>query len=44
MARKMLTADELDASAETNGYRRGVHREEDGRRDRNKHGDDIKRD
>jgi hypothetical protein len=44
MARKKLTADELDARAETNGYQRGGYREEDGRRDRNKHEDDIKKD
>ena len=37
MARKKATADELDARAEANGYRRGAHLEEDSRRDDNKH-------
>jgi hypothetical protein len=39
MARKKATADELDARAEANGYQRGAHREEDSRRDGNKHKD-----
>jgi hypothetical protein len=39
MARKKATADELDARAEANGYQRGAHREEDSRRDGNKHED-----
>jgi hypothetical protein len=38
MARKKATADELDAHATANGYQRGAHREEDNRRDGNKHG------
>jgi hypothetical protein len=44
VVRKKLTADELDAGAEANGYQKGAHREEDSRRDRNKHGDDTKKD
>ena len=43
MARKKATADELDARAEANGYQRGAHREEDSRRDCNKHEDKIKK-
>jgi hypothetical protein len=44
MARKKITGDELNARAKANGYRRGAHREEDGRRNRNKHIDKVKRD
>jgi hypothetical protein len=43
MARKMATADELDARPEANGYQRGAHREEDSRRDGNKHVDKTKK-
>ena len=43
MARKKATADELDARAEANGYQRGAHREEDSRRDGNKHEDKTKK-
>ena len=39
MARKKATADELDAHATANGYQREAYREEDSRRDGNKHGD-----
>jgi hypothetical protein len=36
MGRKQ-TGDELNARAKANGYKRGAHREEDSRRDCNKH-------
>ena len=42
--KKKATADELDAHATANGYQRGAHREEDGRRDGNKHGDKTRKD
>jgi hypothetical protein len=44
MARKKITGDELNARAKANGYQRGTHREEDSHWDRNKHGDDTKKD
>jgi hypothetical protein len=44
MARKKATPDELDARAEVNGYKWGAHREEDSRRDVNKHVDKTKKD
>jgi len=44
MARKNITEDELLARAEANGYQRGVHRENDGLRDRNKHIEKTKQD
>jgi hypothetical protein len=44
MARKNISVDELNAHAEANGYQRGAHREEDSRRDCNKHVDKIKQD
>jgi hypothetical protein len=44
MARKKVTPDELEARAEANGYQRGAHREEDSRRDGNKHEDKTKKD
>jgi hypothetical protein len=44
MARKKATADELDAHATANGYQRGAHREEDSRRDGNKHGVKTRKD
>jgi len=37
-------AEELLARAESNGYKRGAHREEDDTRDNRKHNDKIKRD
>jgi hypothetical protein len=43
MARKKATPDELGAHAEANGYQRGAHREEDSRRDCNKHDDKTKK-
>src|SRR5277367_3615022 len=44
MAKKKATADELDARATANGYQRRAHREEDSRRDGNKHGDKTRKD
>ena len=44
MARKKITGDELNARAKANGYQRGAHGEEDGRRNRNKHIDTVKKD
>jgi hypothetical protein len=43
MARKKATPDELEARAAANGYQIGAHREEDSRRDGNKHGDTTKK-
>jgi hypothetical protein len=43
MGRKQ-TGDELNARAKANGYKRGAHREEDSRRDCNKHKDDTIKD
>jgi hypothetical protein len=44
MARKKITADELSAWAEANGYQRGAYRDKDSVRDRNKHVDKVKED
>ena len=44
MARKRITGDEPYSRAKANGYQRGAHREEDGRRNRNKHIDKVKKD
>jgi hypothetical protein len=44
MARKKITGVELIARAKANGYQRGAHRDKDGLRDRNKHGDKAKKD
>ena len=43
MASKKATPDELETSAEVNGYPRVAHREEDSRRDGNKHEDKTKK-
>ena len=43
MGRKRITGDELNARAKANGYQRGAHREEDSRRDCNKHGNGAKK-
>src|SRR2546423_11474568 len=43
MARKKATRDELEARAEVNGYQRKGHREEESRRDGNKHEDKTKK-
>ena len=39
MAKRKVTAKELEARAEPNGYRRGAHREKDSARDDEKHND-----
>jgi hypothetical protein len=44
MAKKKIIRAELTARAKTNGYQRGVHRDKDSLRDRNKHVDKIKQD
>jgi hypothetical protein len=43
MAKRKATVEELEARAESNGYRRRVHREKDGIRDDGKHNKKIKR-
>ena len=43
MARKKANPDELEASRRSDGYQRGARREEDSRRDGNKHGDTTKK-
>jgi hypothetical protein len=42
MAKRKVTAEELEARAESNGYRRGAHREKDSARDDGKHNDKTK--
>ena len=42
--KKKAISDELKACAEANGYQKGPHREEDSRRDGNKHVDKTKKD
>ena len=42
MAKRKATAEELLARAESNSYKRGAHREEDGTRDNGKHNDKTK--
>jgi hypothetical protein len=37
MAKRKATTEELGARAETNGYKRGAHREKDSTRDNGKH-------
>ena len=37
MAKRKATAEELEARAESNGYKRGAHREKDSTRDNGKH-------
>jgi hypothetical protein len=37
MAKRKATAEELEAQAESNGYKRGAHREKDSTRDNGKH-------
>jgi hypothetical protein len=44
MGRKQTTGDVLNARAKKNGYKSGAHREEDSRRDCNKHNDDTIKD
>ncbi len=36
-AKRKATAEELEAQAESNGYKRGAHREKDSTRDNGKH-------
>jgi hypothetical protein len=43
MAKRKATAEELEARAESNGYRRGAYREEDSTRDNGKHNKKITR-
>ena len=43
MAKRKATAEELEARAESNSYRRGAHREKDSTRDNGKHNKKIKR-
>jgi hypothetical protein len=42
LAKQKATAEELLARAESNGYKRGAHREEDSTRDNGKHNDKTK--
>jgi hypothetical protein len=44
MAKRKVTAEELLARAESNGYQRGAHREKDNARDGNRHIDKTKKD
>jgi hypothetical protein len=41
-ARRKVTAEELEARAESNGYRRGAHREKDSARNDGKYNDKTK--
>jgi hypothetical protein len=43
MAKREATAKELEACAESNGHRRGAHREKDSARDDGKHNKKTKR-
>jgi len=43
MAKQKATTEELGARAETNGYKRGSHREKDSTRDNGKHNKETKR-
>jgi hypothetical protein len=43
MAKRKATAEELEARAESNGYKRGAHREKNGTRDNIKHNKEIKK-
>jgi len=43
VAQRKATAEELDARAESNGYRRGAYREEDSTQDKRKHNKKVKR-
>jgi hypothetical protein len=43
MAKRKGTAEKLKARAESNGYKRGTHREEDSTRDNGKHNKKTKR-
>jgi hypothetical protein len=43
MAKRKATAEELETRAESNGYKRGAHREKDSTRDNRKHNKKTKR-
>ena len=43
MAKRKVTAEELEARAESNGHRRETHREKDSARDDGKHNDKTKK-
>jgi hypothetical protein len=43
MAKRKATAEELEAQAESNGYKRGAHREKDSTRDNGKHNKKTRR-
>jgi hypothetical protein len=43
MAKRKATAEELEAQAESNGYKRRTHREKDSTRDNGKHNKKTKR-
>jgi hypothetical protein len=43
MAKRKATAEELEARAESNGYKRGAYREKDSTRDNGKHNKKTKR-
>jgi hypothetical protein len=43
MAKRKATAEELEAQAESNGYKRGAYREKDSTRDNGKHNKETKR-
>jgi hypothetical protein len=43
MAKRKTTVEELEARAESNGYRRGAYREKDSTRDNGKHNKKTKR-
>jgi hypothetical protein len=43
LAKRKATAEKLEARAESNGYKRGAHREKDSTRDNGKHNKKTKR-
>jgi hypothetical protein len=43
MAKRKGTAEELEARAESNNYKRGAHREKDSARDNGKHNNKTKK-
>jgi hypothetical protein len=44
MGRRRVTANELLARAEANGYKKGKHKEKDAVRNRHRHADNTKKD
>ena len=42
-AKRKATVEEVEARAESNGYKRGAHREKDSARDNGKHNDKTKK-